>query len=204
MAHLPPFSEIKTAKKTLRKQAILWRNALSIDSLSREICVVLEAWPVFQQAEQVLSYFPHRQEIDLRPLSLAHPEKAWFLPTVKPSEPSTAAPPTMIFRQYLPDKPLPLNQFGIREPDASAPAWGGAASTLILVPGLLFDRQGYRLGYGKGYYDRFLSAQAGHLGAVGVVPNALIHENIPHEPWDVPLDLLATETGLIQSRPSPG
>jgi 5-formyltetrahydrofolate cyclo-ligase len=195
MAHLPPFSEIKTAKKTLRKQAILWRNALPIDSLSREICEVLDAWPVFQQAEQVLSYFPHRQEIDLRPLCLAHPEKAWFLPAV---EPSTAAPPAMIFRQYLPDKPLALSQFGIREPDASALLWSGAASTLILVPGLLYDRQGYRLGYGKGYYDRFLSAQAGHLGAVGVVPNTLIHENIPREPWDVPLDLLVTEMGILE------
>ena len=77
-----------------------------MDDLSREICAVLEAWPVFQQAEQVLSYFPHRQEIDLRPLCLAHPEKTWFLPAVYTAQ--NKIPPTLT---HTKGEPYPYSSF---------------------------------------------------------------------------------------------
>jgi len=62
---------------------------------------------------------------------------------------------------------------------------------LCIVPGLAFDAQGYRLGYGKGYYDRFLSEFKGIT--VGICYTACVQWNLPHGYYDKPVDLLITE-----------
>jgi 5-formyltetrahydrofolate cyclo-ligase len=62
---------------------------------------------------------------------------------------------------------------------------------LCVVPGLAFDAQGYRLGYGKGYYDRFLSEFNGTT--VGICYTACVQWNLPHGYYDKPVDLLITE-----------
>lgn len=57
----------------------------------------------------------------------------------------------------------------------------------ILVPGLGFDRENYRLGYGKGYYDRFL-AETGDIHTIGVgFKEQLCEELLPRDPWDIPV-----------------
>lgn len=57
----------------------------------------------------------------------------------------------------------------------------------ILVPGLGFDREKYRLGYGKGYYDRFL-AQVGEIPTIGVgFKEQFCEELLPRDPWDIPV-----------------
>jgi 5-formyltetrahydrofolate cyclo-ligase len=78
---------------------------------------------------------------------------------------------------------------------------------LILVPGLAFDERGNRLGRGAGYYDRFLAArrppQSGRPGAIacGVCFEAQLLDRIPTDPWDVPMNTLATERRLVRLRP---
>lgn len=62
---------------------------------------------------------------------------------------------------------------------------------LCVVPGLAFDAQGYRLGYGKGYYDRFLSEFKGTT--VGICYTGCVQWNLPHGYYDKPVDLLITE-----------
>lgn len=62
---------------------------------------------------------------------------------------------------------------------------------LCVVPGLAFDAQGYRLGYGKGYYDRFLSAFPGKT--VGICYLNCVQWNLPHGYYDRPVDILITE-----------
>ncbi len=63
---------------------------------------------------------------------------------------------------------------------------------LCVVPGLGFDAQGYRLGYGKGYYDRFLSGFGGQT--VGICYRACTPWRLPHGYYDRPVDVLVTET----------
>jgi 5-formyltetrahydrofolate cyclo-ligase len=90
---------------------------------------------------------------------------------------------------------------GIHEPD---PAHCGqrlatAELDLILVPGLLFDRQGYRIGYGGGYYD-WLLAEPGRPRGIGLAFSAQLvppDQPLPLDPWDRPVDALATERELI-------
>lgn len=82
-----------------------------------------------------------------------------------------------------------------------APAAGRAqepeAIRLCLAPGLLFDREGYRLGYGGGYYDRFLRRHP-ESTAVGLHYAAQMSQTpLPREPWDQPLRYLLNEKGLF-------
>jgi 5-formyltetrahydrofolate cyclo-ligase len=67
---------------------------------------------------------------------------------------------------------------------------------VALVPGMLFDRTGGRLGHGAGYYDRLLPGLGPTVPRVGVVPTALVVDALPCEAHDVPMTHLATEAGV--------
>jgi 5-formyltetrahydrofolate cyclo-ligase len=87
--------------------------------------------------------------------------------------------------------------FGVHEPEAH---WPSVMPHLLLVPLLAFDKQGHRLGYGGGFYDRTLHAYrsgAPSLRAIGVGYAAQELENIPAEPHDMALDGILTENGLV-------
>jgi 5-formyltetrahydrofolate cyclo-ligase len=197
----------KNDKAALRKQALARRDALPVAKISQDVCRHLAEWPVFQRAEQVLFYFPFRNEVDLRPLYYEFPNKAWFLPAVLPSH-------DMLFRRveadFALDAAIGSGRYGIPEPPAHAAIWHNQGKpALLLTPGLMFDCRGYRLGYGKGYYDRFLSQLAGQADAltrVGIVAEDLLCQTLPHDGWDMPMTYLATECGLREvgpSQPSP-
>jgi 5-formyltetrahydrofolate cyclo-ligase len=87
---------------------------------------------------------------------------------------------------------LSPGRHGIHEPLAH---WPRASPTLLLVPLLAYDDDGYRLGYGGGYYDRTLAASAG-ARAVGVAYSGQRMERLPHDSHDHPLDAILTEQGL--------
>ena len=80
------------------------------------------------------------------------------------------------------------------EPDAACPTLEPLPETgcVCLVPGLAFDRAGYRLGYGGGYYDRFLQ-QHPQLIRVGYCPSMHVAETLPREETDCPVQYLITE-----------
>ena len=85
--------------------------------------------------------------------------------------------------------------FGLRQPPASEPELPereiDATIDLALVAGLGFDRRGYRLGYGSGYFDRFLAGRP--FPALGLAFDTQIVDRLPVEPHDVPMRALITE-----------
>ena len=91
---------------------------------------------------------------------------------------------------------LERSHFGLLEPSASyrriEPIPSGA---VCLVPGLAFTRAGWRIGYGGGYFDRFLDVFAGV--PIGLAHGVQVVDHIPSEPYDRPVDYLATESGLF-------
>lgn len=90
---------------------------------------------------------------------------------------------------------LKIGSFGVREPDLTkCEKLCKYDNSIILVPGLCFDNNGYRLGYGKGYYDRFLEKHS--LKSVGLCYNDLLIENIPHDKFDLPVDFIITEKNI--------
>ena len=66
----------------------------------------------------------------------------------------------------------------------------------VLVPGLVFDKKGYRIGYGKGYYDAFLSRYKGLK--IGVCFDIFVMESLPNEPHDMPVDVVITDQRVIK------
>ena len=85
--------------------------------------------------------------------------------------------------------------FGVREPEADpGRIYDFTGRPICIVPGLSFDRWGYRLGYGKGYYDRFLSRYNGW--SVGLCYSACVQYKLPHGRFDRPVDRLITEKYL--------
>lgn len=198
MNHLP-ISE--SPKSALRKQAIALRSTLPIVEISQMIRERLIGMTTFQMAKRVLFYHPFRQELNFLPLAEQFPNKQWFLPAVEEGE-------SMTFHPYHPSHSLNQGHYGIHEPvktnknNRVTPAELRPEDVMIL-PGLLFDRSGYRIGYGKGYFDRFLG-QAQTLRTtcvtIGAVPSLLLKESLPIEPWDLPADWVLTEFDTLETQ----
>lgn len=190
MSLLPDYSEIKTR---LRKEALERCAGLAVADLSRAIIDHLAGWPALQEAQRVVFFHPFRDEVNLLPMAARFPEKFWYLPRTHSD--------AMTFHQYRPDDPLTPGKYGILEPGESMPEYTAPqADDLILVPGVLFDREGYRLGYGKGYYDRFLSAlrtQENDIVVAGIIAADFIVDTLPREEWDIPVRWLASEKGIL-------
>jgi 5-formyltetrahydrofolate cyclo-ligase len=117
-------------------------------------------------------------------------------------------------RMSEPDQPLVRSSFGIDEPAADLPPvvpgggeTGGDGSrvplgaagdnALVIVPGLAFDLARYRLGRGRGYYDRFLATGLGYISTVGVCFEEQLVDEVPREGWDMRIDRVMTDERVI-------
>ncbi|GAB4490985.1 MAG: 5-formyltetrahydrofolate cyclo-ligase [Anaerolineales bacterium] len=184
-----PKHELRQRCRALRREL----GAATRQRASRLICEHLAAWETFRRAQTILTYMPMKSEVDLRPLLAQFPAKGWLLPRIVPEEKRR-----MEFHIYDPAR-LVVHPFGMAEPAADLPVVAADEIELVLVPGLAYDRQGWRLGYGGGYYDRFLFQFNGI--SVGVVYQALVLESVPHSGYDVPVGWIAIETGVLQVQP---
>jgi 5-formyltetrahydrofolate cyclo-ligase len=143
----------------------------------------------------VSAYWPLDGELDPRPLmeELARRGHPLALPRLDGDDRPLA------LHRWQPGDPLIPGAFQLEEPDASLPA---AAPDVLLVPLVGFDREGYRLGYGKGYYDRTLRALRAQkpILAIGLAYAVQRIESLPRHEGDEPLDLVATEERLYDFR----
>ena len=183
-------------KAALRKSAGRRRKAAAA-AAAGDVAAALrrafEAVPQPTAPTTVSGYWPIGSEIDPLPILEAYDASGHTLglPVVEaPARP-------LLFRRWRPGNVLHAAGFGLQEPDASSPA---VTPRLLLVPLLAFDRAGYRLGYGGGFYDRTLAklraADPGCL-AVGLAYAAQEVEAVPREATDQPLDWIVTETEAI-------
>jgi 5-formyltetrahydrofolate cyclo-ligase len=135
----------------------------------------------------VSGFWPMGQEIDIRPLLVALHERGHRI--VLPETPKRGNP--LIFRLWCPDAVMVPERFGTARPDGPL-----LAPDFLLVPLLAFDRRGYRVGYGAGYYDRTLAALPGRT-RLGVAYAAQELDAVPAGDYDQRLDAVATERGVI-------
>ena len=104
----------------------------------------------------------------------------------------------MEVRQFYPDHPLAMHPFGILEPDECSPLIAPEDIDLVLVPALCYDKKGFRLGMGGGYYDRWLTRYSGP--AMGLCREGLLQNALPFEPHDRPVDVVITPTQVIRAK----
>ena len=91
------------------------------------------------------------------------------------------------------------HRVGVEQPTDDALAVDPSKVAAVLVPGRVFDRDGYRLGRGGGHYDRLLTRLAPGVPVVGVTITARLVDRLPREPHDVPMSHLATEAGVFSA-----
>ncbi|PZV13669.1 MAG: 5-formyltetrahydrofolate cyclo-ligase [Leptolyngbya sp.] len=180
-------------KKELRRSLLKTRQSLSLETYqhqSLQLCEHLKASQLFVNANLVLAYFSTRQEPDLS--SLFTLSKTWGFPRCVDAE--------LCWHEWFPSDSLPLQKgaFGILEPHSNSPVIQPDAVDLILVPALACDRQGYRLGYGGGFYDRLLSISPwNQKTTIGIVFDFAHLPTLPTDPWDHRLQAVCTESGLF-------
>jgi 5-formyltetrahydrofolate cyclo-ligase len=145
------------------------------------------------EGKTVSLYMPIQGE--LKPGPLAGKLRAAGAIVALPRVTSDTVP--MKFRAWLPDDPLAKGFGGIREPDPSAPE---VAPDVVVVPLAAFDRRGFRIGYGKGHFDRTLGplAREERPLLVGYAFALQEVEEVPRELHDVPLDAVVTEAEIIR------
>lgn len=105
----------------------------------------------------------------------------------------------LVFRRWREGEPLNEVQWGIREPHAAAPE---IVPDVMLVPLLAFDRRGYRLGYGGGFYDRTIARVRSMkaLVTIGIGYDELEVDAVPHDEYDQRLDWVLTPSGPFSCR----
>jgi 5-formyltetrahydrofolate cyclo-ligase len=188
------------AKRALRARCRRVRDELEPtyrERASQRICDRIEQWEGFRSARVIFAYLPMRGEVDLQPLFAHARQIRWAIPRVVETP-----VPHLLFHAYQADH-LVLHRYGMLEPDPAAPLIAPDEADLIIVPGLAFTRSGYRLGYGGGYYDRLL-AQPSRVATLGACYQALLLDEIPRGPRDVPVGHVVTETlGVVPSVASP-
>ena len=148
----------------------------------------------YADADILLLYFPARSEPDLTPLA----RLAWRDGKRVAFPISRTDSLTLDFRIISSLDKLSTGAYGIPEPCENAPRATLTERTLCVVPALAVDRDGYRLGYGKGYYDRFLSSFVGR--SLVAIHSSLVCERLPRNDTDIPLNTIITETGAIRLR----
>lgn len=182
-----------TDKKTARRYFLDLRASLTSEELteqSQALCKAIMALPEFHRADTLLLFFPTRNEPDLSCLA----ERALALGKAVAYPISHTETCTLSFHSVGSLSELTPSTYGIPEPSPSAPEPALTDASLCVVPALAYDRRGYRLGYGKGYYDRFLKDFCGT--SIGVALDGFLCHTLPVGEHDIPLDILITETGV--------
>lgn len=178
------------SKKELREHFKKIRRHLSPDQImawSTHINHQILKLPTFIKAQKIGLYMPMRQEVQVQPL-LQQP-KTIYLPIVQSD---------MHLEFYLYDKHEPLiqNQWHIEEPSPLQPQVDIHELDIIFIPMLAFDKQGQRLGMGKGCYDRTL--QNCPILKIGLAFEIQEYASIPHYSYDIALDMLITEKRILK------
>ena len=196
-------------KAALRRRYAALRDAIpAAERQAAEAAILSQLFslPVWQTAPVICGYVSVRHEIDLTPVweAALRAGKTYALPVTL----TGAREGRMIFRAVRHTSDLTPARFGLSEPAEHCPTLTPADldGGLVILPGLAFDDQGFRLGYGGGYYDRFLASLSQarvSVTAVGLVHTACRTEMLPHEPHDYPAHYIIDERRITLIHGSP-
>lgn len=154
------------------------RKKLDLGKISSDIVKNIRSADFYKNALHVMLFYPLKYEINL--LDLLADDKYFYFPKVSGEN--------LLVCPYDMDVKFEKSKLNIKEP-CSAPV-NADILDLILVPALAVDANGYRLGYGGGFYDRFLKSCKAFSAAV--VYEGFVVDELPHDTYDVPIDYIVT------------
>lgn len=182
-------------KAFLRRRIVAQRSVLSQGDVQRKSAVIARygcALPAFRASQTLLVYMALPQEVQTALLieEARRQHKRVGIPVIMPNG---------LVAVELPSEPSQLRRgpFGILEPYTTTALISPQEIGCIFIPGVAFDCDGNRLGFGRGYYDRFLGQFSSATSLCGLAFAMQIVPAIPQEPHDVRMHMLVTETGLI-------
>ncbi len=178
--------KISELKNQIRKRNSAKRKLLNIPVLSDLIIQNLFKLEEFKKAKNVFCYVSFGNEINTN-IILNLKDKNIFVPKIIGEE--------MIMTKYTPDE-LQKNKFGIPEP-VNHKSVIPKANDIIIVPALACGLNFYRIGYGKGFYDKFLAQNT--CIKIALIPSELTETEIPHDKFDIPVDIIVTENKIYSN-----
>ncbi len=184
---------MKDEKKALRREFLARRKALSEsekENADRKIAGRLFELDEYKKAGCILLYASLADEISTNVIAhrAALEGKPTAFPRCNPDH-------TMDFLFCSRDDLIP-GFHDIPEPPQDMPRFSSCENALCIVPGLVFDRRGFRIGYGGGFYDRFLKDFKGIT--VGLVRADFLIDSVPREEFDLTCDIIITEKEVIR------
>ncbi len=188
--------KIEIRKKYLEKRAAI-SSEIRLDR-DAKICRNILSSAVYRYADVILMFYPMKGEVNIFPImeaALAAGKRVAF-PRCNAEDHS------MIFYFVTKKEDFEAGSYGIMEPKTTLEAFDGASiatkNVLCLVPAIVYDRKGYRVGYGGGYYDRFFGKT--RPASIGVVYEEFILKNVPHGRYDITVDVVVSERGIYAAK----
>lgn len=180
-------------KTSIRNNLKLARNEISPDirkKASDEIFSRLQSLPIYKKSRSVFIFVSMGSEVEtIRWIPKMLREKKVYVPLAPKHEP-------MIMTEIESLDELERNALGILElPTEKIRDRHRESVDLIITPGLAFDEEGYRMGYGGGYYDRFFATHAGYRLGVGF-HNQLV-KSVPRDEYDLPVHAFLSEKDYL-------
>lgn len=181
-------------KAEVRKEILGKRKYMSkeeVQSLSNKIQNYILEWNPYKESKGIMAYMDFRNEVKTDKIINNAFEEGKTLVLPKSIKETITILPCIV--ESIGD--LKLGTYGIMEPDDKNIADINTID-MVLVPGVAFDKDGYRLGYGAGYYDRFLKDYKGIK--VGLCFDLQWVHNVYKDEHDISMDYLITERGIIR------
>ena len=179
------------SKESIRKDFIRKRNALSneaVSALSKKIVEHIRHMEEYKSAKTVAIYYPMNQEVDL--LELCRDDKLFCFPKV-------ISYPNAMMDFFEQGTEFEVSAFGIHEPTGNYIS--SQDIDLFLVPGVAFSKDGGRIGYGKGFYDKYLCDLK--QDKIGVLYHFQLIDSFELSDFDKRLDALVSEEGKVCIQP---
>ena len=165
-------------KTELRNKAKVVRKNLDTEKISVQLCCLVRENEAYRASKNVMMFYPKAEEFDFR--ALLSDDKNFYLPRVSGDELEVCP--------YRIGDNLKKSEFGVLEPESDKV--DPKVLDLVIVPALMADKNGYRLGYGGGYYDRFLGAN--EVKTLCVLPKELVVDELPYDDYDIKIDYIIT------------
>ena len=183
------------SKEDIRRKVREAREAYPLESVQKDshiICEKLIAMKEYREASHVFLYMASPHEVDASAIlkdALESGKKVYI--------PRVILMGVMEFYRIFDETDVEIGSFGIREPVEGAPL-AQVKEGFMVMPGIAFDQNLRRIGYGGGYYDRYLEhVQEGAIYRIALAFDFQVFSSLPADDWDIPIDGIITPTRTI-------